>query len=159
MKYIKEYNSFINENMGNNNRQFRYLDLEPLEFGLKISLNEDGLKRVEEDDDLTEQNFYEYFDDIQANTEYIFFNDMGEAGFGLTEAPGITYGYYYNDKGDLTDEDEIIKDEDEIEEDIIIKHSEDSEVYYFEPYMIKDFTAELKEKGYVIFLQVPKHNE
>ena len=111
-----------------------YLDLEILPNGLWIHLNEDGKLKNEEDDDLTQQNFWDYFEDIEGNSDWKYIDDMGEAGFGLTQAPGIIQGYYIDDNSKLTD------DEDE-----------NSKVYYYDNYMINDFTDKLKENGKVFF--------
>jgi len=112
---------------------YRYLNIEKLSDGLMIYLNEEG---KEESEDLTEQNFYDLFDDVQGNSEYRYFDDLGEAGLGLTSAPGITDGYYFDDDGNLTDGDNT-----------------DSEVYWFPNYMVEDFTKTLREKGKVFFVK------
>ena len=143
MKNLKNFNEFINEEYGVINRekeyhgnveQFRYLDIEVVKNGLWLHLNEDGKKEAEEENNLNWEKFSDYFDDIQGNSEYRYFDDIGEAGFGLTSAPGITDGYYYNDDGKLTDDE-----------------NEDSNVYWFPNYMVEDFTETLLEKGKVFF--------
>jgi hypothetical protein len=135
MNHLKDYDSFhLNENAGGNVEHYRYLDIEKVEDGLKISLNEAGKQNVEDEGGIEESKFYDYFEDVRGNSEYIYFEDMGDAGFGLTSAPGITDGYEYNDDGELTDE----------------GHT-DSEVYWFPNYMIRDFTQDMLEDGYVIF--------
>lgn len=136
MNHIKTFESFRFNPSKPNVEHYRYLDLEKVENGLKIYLNEDGKKEAEENgvDGINDQNFYDYFEDVQGNSEYLFFEDMGEAGFGLTSAPGITDGYYYDDAGKLTD-----------------KGHSDSEVYWFPDYMVRDFTKDMLEYGFVIF--------
>ena len=127
----------IFENSYNNDiEHYRYIDLEHLENGnLKIILNSEGVKEVQEDDDFNESNFLNYFEDVEGNSEYMYFQDMSYVGVGMSEAPCITYGYYLNDNGKVTDE----------------EYSDESEVYYYTDYMIKYFTEELKENGFVIF--------
>jgi hypothetical protein len=132
--YIKSYNSFLNENIFNNisiYQSFRYLNFELLENGnLKIILNDDGKEEVE-DRGIDENNFYDYFDDIQGNSEFRYYNDVSDLGM-MSEAPAIIYGFDFNDNGDY----------------ILTK---DSIIWSYDNYTIKDFTKELVEYGYVIF--------
>jgi len=116
-----------------NIENYRYLNIEKLPNGLMIHLNDEG---KEESEKLTEQNFYDLFEDVQGNSEYKYFDDIGEAGFGLTSAPGITDGYYFDDDGDLTSGDHT-----------------DAEVYWFPNYMVEDFTKTLIEEGKVFFVK------
>lgn len=132
MNHLKNFKIFVNENI-KPIRHFRYIDIEELPNGLKISLNEEGKIKATEDV-LTEDNFDDYFDDVRGNSEYNYIYNLGEAGFGLTEAPGIVDGYYTNDDGYLTDD-----------------GRDDSKVYYYNDYMLKDFTKELSDNGFVIF--------
>ena len=136
MKNIKSYNQFneskINEHLYNDFGG-QYLSLERLPNGIKISLTEEGKTKVL-DEGISEDTFIDYFDDIRGNSELDFHYDLGSMGFGLTEAPGITDGYYYDDEDTYTDGD-----------------NEDSEVYYYDDYMLKDFTKELADNGFVIF--------
>ena len=111
-------------------RAFRYLVLTPSNNGLTISLTDDGIEKTREDD-ITEQNFSDYFEDVQGNSEYMYFE---QSPIGLTEAPVITSGFYYEDDGNITD-----------------NNNPDSEVYWYSNYMVKDFTAELKANGEVFF--------
>ena len=60
-----------------NTRHFRYLDLIPSENGLTIKLNDGGKEKVA-DDDLDYNNWDEYFEDVQGNSEYIYVHDIGE---------------------------------------------------------------------------------
>jgi hypothetical protein len=132
MKYIKKFESFYDVEV----EHYRYIDLEHLENGnLKIILNDDGITESEDDYDFNESNFFNYFEDIETNSEYMYFQDMSQVGVGMTEAPCITFGYYLGDDGKITDND----------------YSEYSEIFYYTNYMIKDFTEELKENGFVIF--------
>jgi hypothetical protein len=144
MKNLKKFSEFINEEFGEVDREHefhgnihhgRYLDLEKVQNGLWIHLNDDGKQKNEEDQDLIEQNFWDYFESIEVNSEWKYINDLGEAGFGLTQAPGFTDGYYIDDNGKLTDK----------------GNETDSNVYYYDNYMITDFTDKLKEEGKVFF--------
>jgi len=121
----------------------RYISLDITPNGnLKITLDEDGRAEVLEmrDDDRNDDYIMsELFDDIRGNSELMYFDDIGAQGFGLTEAPAITDGFYYDDNGDLTDE-----------------GHDDSEVYFFERYMIDSFIDTMLEDGYVIFDRVSK---
>lgn len=132
--YIKSYNSFLNENKYffiSYYKSFRYLDFELLENGnLKIILNDDGKEEVE-DRGIDENKFYDYFEDIQGNSEYRYFSDASYLGM-MTEAPIIINGFDFNDNGDY----------------ILLK---DSIIWIYNDYAIKDFTKELVEYGYVIF--------
>lgn len=135
MKHIKNFKLF-NESL-NNSYSGRYLELEALPNGLKISLTPEAKEELEEilpEEKIHDDDISDMFDDIQGNSEYLFHLDMGIVGFGLTEAPGITDGYQIND--DYT-EYELIGDT--------------AEVYYYGDYMIKSFKKELKNNGYVIF--------
>ena len=131
---ITKFNLF--ENNSNDYRSFRYLDLEKLQNGdLKIILNSDG-KHEAYDEGLSYENFEEdFFDDVRCNSEYLYFDDIGEAGFGMTNAIGISYGYYYDDDGELTD----------------LDNEEISDVFIYTQYIIKNFTDELLKNGFVIF--------
>lgn len=139
MKNIKGFFEFINENI-NNNHSGRYIELEVVPNGLWLHLTEEGRKEAEENKDdenhcLCENNFYEYFEDIQVNSEWLYHHDMGTAGFGLTEAPGFTDGYYIDDDGELTDK----------------GHEFNSEAYWFPNYMVENFCETLMQEGKVFF--------
>lgn len=114
-----------------------YLTLTPSKNGIKIELTEEGKEEAKEIG-LNESNFYDLFEDIRGNSEYLYFEDAGEAELGLTSAPAITDGYYYNDDGDLTDED----------------NKSDSRLFAFMDYQVKSFVEELLENGEVIFPSV-----
>lgn len=132
--YIKSYNCFLNENLFSYisiYQSFSFLDLEILENGnLKIILNNDGKDEVI-DSGINENNFSDYFEDIQGNTGYRYFNDASYLGM-MTEAPIIINGFDFNDNGDY----------------ILLK---DSIIWIYNDYAIKDFTKDLVEQGYVIF--------
>jgi hypothetical protein len=80
-----------------------------------------------------EEDFYDLFEDIQINSEYLFHHDMGEAGFGLTQTPGFTKGYFYNEK----DQYEAL--------------DENAKIYWYPNYQIKSFLKELYETGETFF--------
>jgi hypothetical protein len=141
MKILKKFDTFINENKltensENNLKKFgKYLTLEKFENFLKIYLTDEGKEKASEDG-LSCDNFWDFFEDIQVNSEFTYIDNLGEVGFGLTEAPGFLYGYSLNDNG---------------------KYEEDfsgAEVYYDNDYMIKDFCETLIEKGFKIFRKV-----
>lgn len=122
--------------------EYRYLNLEILENGdLKIILNEDGKKEADEEG-LTFQNFSDYFDDIRANSNLLYFDSIGDTGLGMSDAPCILDGYFYDDN--------TLKEEDDFA----------TEIYWYPNYMIKDFTEELYKNGYVVFTtNNPKTND
>lgn len=130
MRHIKLF-----ENFDDDIRHFRYLDLEILENGdLKISLNATGEQEVD-DEGMTEDDFYNYFDDIRANSEYNYFENLSDVELGMSDAPCITYAYYYDDDGEFTNN----------------GNEQYSEVYWYPNYVTTSFTEELKENGFVIF--------
>lgn len=112
---------------------------------LKIELNEDGIEVItdmRENDECDDCIMNDLFDDVRSNSELMYFGDAGEAGFGLTEAPCITDGYYYNDDGELTN-----------------KGHKDSQIYYFNEYMIDSFIDKLLENGYVVFQRAESESD
>lgn len=132
--HIKSYHSFLNEKFLdyiNIYQSFRYLDFEILENGnLKIILNDEGKEEVN-DYGIDEHKFSEYFEDIQGNSEYWYFNNISDLGI-MSEAPAIIHGIDIEDNGDF----------------IIKKYTI---IWTYDDYMIKDFTKELVEYDYVIF--------
>ena len=122
---------------------YRYLDLEKLKNGdLKIILNSDGRDEVV-DSGIDNYKFSDYFDDIRGNSDYLYYESISDAGLGMSEAPCILDGFYFDDNGDLTDD----------------GHN-DSEIFYYPDYMIKNFTEELVKNGFVIFITTtPKSQE
>lgn len=132
-------------------QEFRYLTLTPTEKGLKVSLTKEGREYVKDE---KEQNanksdvdiIEEMFDDVRGNSEYLFFPDGGNAGFGLTSAEMITDGYYYDDDSQLTDKD----------------HEKDSEVYAHMDYQIVSPLEKMLDEtgdGYVMFERIGKDSE
>jgi ribosomal protein L37AE/L43A len=115
-----------------------YLSVIPERGGLKLSLTESG-KEFAEENGLSEINFWEIFDDIEGNSEYIYVANLGEEGFGLTDAPGIIWGYEIGEDGELIE-------------------TPDSELFYYNNYMLDDFGVKLAKNGSVIFMGEPKRN-
>ena len=129
LKYFKLNEMYVNKHIG------RYLELETLDSGdLKITLTPEG-KEEADDIDLNIFNFSDLFDDIRSNSELYYVEDLSDYGLAMSESPAITDGYYYDDNGNFTDDDNI----------------ETSQIFWYPNYMIKDFTKELIENGYVIF--------
>jgi hypothetical protein len=110
--------------------------------GLKITLNDEGKEKVK---DLKEshpdwndlQIWGELFDDVQGNSEYIFHHDIGESGFGLTSAEGITDGYHMSDEGKGYETD----------------YPESAKVYWFPNYMVESSLETLINDGSVVFTE------
>jgi len=119
---------------GGEAREFNYLYLKEVPNGLKLELTDEGINgyKKEEINDM-----YDLFEDIQANSEIAYIDNAGDMGFGLTEAPIITDGYFYDDMGEFTDE-----------------GVQDSKVYVWNDYMIKDLFATLMEQGSVVLTEV-----
>ena len=133
---ITKFRIFENTDQEETLIEGKYLKLNRMKNGnLKIILTPDGKEMVEEDG-MNEDNFDDYFDDIRGNSEYVYFINLSVAGIGMSDAPCITDGYYYDDDGNLTDYD----------------HIEDSEIFYYPNYITKIFTDELIENGFVIFV-------
>lgn len=126
---ITKFRLFENEGDGKFEYQGRYLNLQKLDTGnLKIILTDDGREEMEEGKD----DFSDLFDDIRSNSDYLYWESIGDAGLGMSDAPCITDGYYFDDNGDLTEGD-------------------DSEIFWFPNYMVENFIEELVENGFVIF--------
>jgi len=98
---------------------------------LKITLTPEGIEKAESES-LSELNFDEYVEDITTNSDYDYVWNVGEIGLGLTDAPGILFAYDIADDGDYLE-------------------TEDSELFYYEPYQLHDFGEMLKKNGYVVF--------
>lgn len=110
----------------------RYIKIEPVDGGLWLHLTEEGREELE-NNDINEDRFYDLFDDVRGNSEWEYHSDMGEAGFGLTNAPGFTDGYVYEDNGELEAVDDTAK------------------IYWFPNYMVESFVETLKDEGKVFF--------
>lgn len=106
---------------------------------LKISLTKEGKNEVR-DYGIDVWKFYDYFEDIYGNSDYLYTEDLGameiiNANF-MTSSPAIIDGIGYG-------------------EDEKYKIFDDTKIYWYPNYMISDFTDELVNNGYVIF----KNNE
>ncbi len=134
-KFLKLYNKMEQGGDVGKSREFRYIKLEPVKGGLKISLTDDGLEEANEEG-LDWQKFYDLFDDVQGNSEYVYLDDGGNSGFGLTQAPMILEGYYIDDEGEYKTD-----------------YPESAKVYYFGDYMVNDFAELLHKNGEVIFTE------
>ena len=100
------------------------------------------LQRLDDDelDELREavedNNFefaYEMFEDIIANSEFVFHQNLGDSGLGMTDAPGFSLGidvYGYDD--------------DEFDD-------EDGRLFYYNNYARYFIIEELLNKGKVFF--------
>jgi hypothetical protein len=135
MKNINNYKEFLKESISNLPTEYkgRYLELLPTENGLKVVLTPEGKEELEladEDKIRTQDLMSELFEDIQGNSEWLFHSDLGESGFGMTNAPGISHGFIYEDG--------------KYEE-----YGDCCEVYYDNDYAINNFLEELLEKGEV----------
>ena len=131
---IKEVGGSM-EKGGKTGREFRYLKLIPTDNGLEIQLTQKGQEKVKEDG-LTYDNAPEYFDDIQGNSEYIYHDNLGESGFGMTGSEGITDGYHFESPGEfLTD------------------FPESAKVYFFPNYQVQFWGDILKDDGSVFFTE------
>ena len=134
MKHIKQFESFVNNN--NDIEEYRYLELEMLDNGdLKIILTEEGRELINDFGGINQDNFSDFFEDIRGNSEWLYVSDMSDFYLGMTNAPCILDGYYFDENTfDLTD-----------------KGHDDSVLYWYPDYQISDFTEVLNEKGFVIF--------
>ena len=132
MKHIKQFEGYTG-----GVEQYRYINLERMKNGdLKISLNEDGIENAKDDGGITEHSFgTDYFDDVQGNSHWLYFDNMSNYNLGMSSAPCITDGFYFNEHNKLTDK----------------KNFRDSEIFWYPNYMIYDFAEELYNDGYVIF--------
>ena len=132
MKYVKlfEYFHFTGEENG------QYLKLEITGDELRLSVHPSKLEEVKdmlpEGEENAEGIFMELFEDIQANSCYDYVENLGNVGFGLTEAPGILCNYDTSDKGGFIEKD-------------------DSHVYFYNSYMVEDFVRLLANGEVVIF--------
>ncbi len=102
-----------------------YVNITILPNSLKIELTGAGREYLEENE-ITDQNFGDMVEDITINSDMNYHTDLGEDGFGLTSACGITFGYYTNNEG---------------------KYDGDGDVFYDNNYAISDFVETLKQTG------------
>jgi hypothetical protein len=104
--------------------EFDYLYLVERDGGLLIEPTDKGYEAYEGGD----LEMHDLFEDIQANSDTMYFEDGSEI-LGLSEAPIITRGYYYDDDGEIVDGGE-------------------GEVYYFPNYMTQDvFESVISSEG------------
>lgn len=121
---------------------YRYVTIQKVNGGLKISLNEEGIEEVKDlkEDDKSDLDIWsELFEDVQGNSEYVFHADMGESGFGLTSAEGITDGFYYEGE----DRSNLYKTD----------YPESAKVYWFPNYMITSSLDRMVREGSVVFTE------
>jgi hypothetical protein len=142
MSNIKNFNEFINEatifdTIDQYDQEGEYVGIKLSKNALTLYLTDDGRAKISEDTEKSEVNFIEeYFEDIQVNSEIDFHDDLGERGFGLTEAPGFSIEYGYNDDGEYVDS------------------NGHGQVFYYDNYMITNFIEVLQRDGKVIFNKV-----
>ncbi len=122
-------------------REGRYVRIEPMKNGLKVSLTEEGIEEAKEKGS-TEMGFWDLFEDIEVNSEWKYIYNIGEVGLGMSNAPAFIFGYNIDDLGVITDE-----------------GRDDSELYYYDNYMIKDFVEVMLEDGSVIFTKAQKNTD
>jgi hypothetical protein len=129
---IKKYEQFIKEEFSYN-QEGAFVGVKFISNSMELYLTNEGKEKIKEDKDLDELNFFdEYFEDIQVNSDIEFVSNLGEAGFGLTDAPGFMVNYDIDDKGQHVE-------------------TSDSKLYYYNDYMLYNFLEVLKRDGVVIF--------
>lgn len=134
MKKLKRFDEFITESHLYDQKG-EYVGVKIHPNSLELYLTAKGEEKIDTDDEMSllEDNFMtEYFEDIQVNSDIIYHSDLGSSGFGLTEAPGFTIGYDINDHGEYVE-------------------TSDSQLYYYNDYMIHSFVDILKKEGRVFF--------
>ena len=114
--------------------EFDYLYLRPTKNGLIIELTDKGIEAYNNEEIY---EMYDLFEDVNSNSEWSYIDNAGDVGLGLTEAPVITDGYYFDDNGEFTDE-----------------GVKGSRLYVWNDYMIKDLFDTLMEQGQVTLTEV-----
>lgn len=112
---------------------------------LKLTLTPEGrevLVEASSEGKLDAEIMWELFESIQVNSELMYFDDAGEVGLGMTSAPAITDGYYYDDDGKLTD-----------------KGHPDAQVFWYPNYMVRSFMDDFLENGYAIFVRADSYEK
>ncbi len=141
---LKSFDDFINENSGKMNEAVKisekndYIEIKTIGKNLEISLSRGAdLEEMQEmvDKKGGENSFYDFFESIQGNSGLLYFSNLGDAGLGMTDAPGITDGYYMNDDGEYEAHD-------------------DAQVWVYNDYARKDFVEELLLGKKVVFKAV-----
>ena len=120
----------------------RYVNIKVMpNKNLKLTLTDEGKdfvqeklddeKRSNDNADLVhlENYFWEVGEDIWTNSEYDYSSNLGDSGFGLTEAPGIIMGNR-DDSGDW--EDDVL-------------------VWYYNDYMIRSFLDDMMNGDGAVF--------
>lgn len=122
-------------------RKSNYITLSVYNTGIEISINR-GMKRnfreLCKDLQFDENNIMsEIFEEIQCNSEFMYHFDLGESGFGITSAPGISFAY------GLTEDPNNPYSE-----------SEDSELYWYPDYCVSSFIVRLHDTGKIFFPRI-----
>lgn len=131
LKFLKLYENYNESLYPAHDQAGRYITITVKENGIVITLTPEGKTELE-DIGIEENKFGDLIDDIQGNSSWRYIHDLGQGGFGLTEAQGFIYGY------DLADDGEYLE-------------TEDSSLYYYNEYMLNDFVEILYKNGSVFF--------
>lgn len=140
-KFITNFDTFVNERYekGNNAKNIfsgKYVTLSVMPNGLMVKLTKNGFDEISgmSDADIKTDNFYDLVEDITSDSAFEYHENLGNAGLGMTDAPGFAYDYPMGDDGEYVQNDE-------------------SELYYFNDYAITPFMEELRDKGEVYFIK------
>ena len=140
-EFITNFDTFINERYekGNNAKNIfsgNYVTLTVMPNGLKLVLTKEGADEMMSMSyaDIKTDQFYDLFEDIAVNSAFDYHENLGDAGLGMTDAPGFTYEYSIGDDGEYVE-------------------NEESEIYIFNDYAIITFMEKLKEEGEVYFVR------
>ncbi len=121
---------------------YRYLTLQKIKGGLELSLNKEGIEEVKDlksDSKSDTDIWFNLFEDVHGNSEYIFHSDMGESGLGMTSAEGITDGYHYEGE----DRFNLYKTD----------YPKTAKVYWFPNYMVESSLDTMIKDGKVFFTE------
>jgi hypothetical protein len=110
----------------------QYLTLATQNNKLHIFLTDEGREWVKENGPVTYQNFWELFEDISGNSEFLFFENAANVGIGLTDSPIFTDGYYYDEDSNL-------------------QQTDDAKIWWYPDYQVKNPFEELTKEGEVDF--------
>ena len=105
---------------------------------LIVKPTEDGLGELRDGNDVIN-----LFEDISSNSEITWHDDLGMMGFGLTEASGLTDGFYYEDDGSFTNK----------------GNEQGSGVYYFNDYMLRSPEDDLMNRGELVLFRQKRVGE
>lgn len=130
------YNNKVNEdNQSSDIETGEFISLEIIENGLKIKLNSSKEEDARDEiGNIDEVSFNRLFEDIESNSDFIYSENIGNLGFGLTDSPGILFSYNISDEGSF-------------------EETTDSVLYYYNDYAINNFVEKLFENGEVKFTQ------